>query len=227
MEETLIHYQGVALERNGREILSDVSFTLRPGELLYIMGEVGSGKSTLLKSIYGELKLKEARASAVLGLDVSILSTQRKLKLRRRLGIVFQDFQLLSDRTVGENLRFVLRATGWPKAKCRERIDEVLTRVGLLDKRDLMPYELSGGEQQTLCIARAMLNSPQLILADEPTANLAEASAERGMQLIEDLRKAGAGIVLSTHNPRLPLLHPGRIAICEGGKLREQTETKA
>ena len=191
------------------------------GEFVYIMGEVGSGKSTLLKSLYGELGISQGEAR-VMDMDLVKLKRRHLPTLRKQLGIVFQDFQLLRDRSVRDNLDFVLRATGWSRKKERTaRINEVLTQVGLLDRIDAQPHELSGGEQQRICIARALLNKPRLMLADEPTGNLDLESSKRVMTLLTDIRREGTTILMSTHNREITELFPARILRCEGGHLTE------
>lgn len=215
----LIEYKNVELCQEGRPVLSDVNLEVNEGELIYVMGDVGSGKSSLLKSIYGELGISSGEA-IVLGTDMTKVKRRKLPVLRKQLGIVFQDFQLLRDRTVDENLDFVMRATGWKKKNERkERINEVLEQVGLPDKTRHMPYELSGGEQQCVCIARALLNRPKLLLADEPTANLDAENGKHIMELLNEIRESGTTIILSTHNELLPQQFPGRILRCKGGRL--------
>ncbi len=217
----LIDYSGVELRQDDRPILTDVQLHVGESEFAYVMGEVGSGKSTLLKSIYGEIAICRGEAR-VLDYDLTRLKRSRVQNLRRQLGIIFQDFQLLRDRTVEANLNFVLRATGWKKKKERkQRIEEVLTQVGLADRAKNMPHELSGGEQQCICIARALLNKPRLMLADEPTANLDMESSKHVMHLLNDIRKSGTAILLCTHNSQITELFPGRILHCQGGHLVE------
>ena len=187
---------------------------------MHIIGRVGSGKSTLLKTIYCELFIDEAGEATVLGHNLLTLKRKQIPALRRQMGIVFQDFQLLGDRTVERNLRFVLQATGWDNRTDRDRrIDEVLAAVGLTEKKDKMPHELSGGEQQRVAIARAILNAPRLIVADEPTANLDHQTAVGIMDLLRDISQKGTAIVMSTHN--IPLLdkYPGRVYRCKDKQL--------
>lgn len=216
----LAMYTGVELRQEERIVLSDLDLEIEEGQLIYILGEVGSGKSSLLKSIYGELPIAQGRAT-VLDTDMSRIKAHQLPKLRKQLGIVFQDFQLLRDRTVDENLDFVLRATGWKKKIDRERrIIEVLEQVGLPEQTRHMPYELSGGEQQRVCIARAMLNSPKMILADEPTANLDIENGRRVMDLLESIRKQGTAIIMSTHNEQWPVEYPGIKWRCINGKVQ-------
>ncbi len=222
----LINYAGVELRQDDRPVLSGIELSVEQGELTYIMGEVGSGKSSLLKSIYGELPIAKGRAM-VLGADMVRMRPRKLPKLRKQMGIIFQDFQLLRDRTIEQNLDFVLRATGWKKRQeRRRRIEEALEQVGMAEKARCMPHELSGGEQQCVCIARAMLNDPKLLIADEPTANLDSESSKRVMALLSGIRRFGTAIVLSTHNGTLPSLFPGRILRCEKGRLVD-TATEA
>ncbi len=218
----LIDYTGVELRQDERPILSQVELHVDEGEFVYIMGEVGSGKSTLLKSLYGELAVSRGEAR-VMDIDLAELKRRHVPTLRKQLGIVFQDFQLLRDRSVRSNLDFVLRATGWKsKKERRERIGEVLTLVGLADRIDAMPHELSGGEQQRICIARAMLNRPRLVLADEPTGNLDMECSKRVMSLLTDIQKEGTTILMSTHNQQITELFPARTLRCQQGRLVEQ-----
>lgn len=218
----LIDYTGVELRQDDRPILTGVELHVDGGEFVYIMGEVGSGKSTLLKSLYGELGVSQGEAT-VLGTDLVKLKRSKLPALRKQLGIVFQDFQLLRDRSVRHNLDFVLRATGWGKKKERTaRINEVLEQVGLCDRIDAQPHELSGGEQQRICIARALLNKPRLMLADEPTGNLDMESSKRVMTLLTDIQREGTTILMSTHNREITELFPARILRCHQGRLVEQ-----
>jgi len=215
----LIEYKNVELCQDGRPVLTNVNMNVGEGELIYVLGDVGSGKSSLLKSIYGELGIESGEA-CVLGTDMTKVRPSKLPSLRKQLGIIFQDFQLLRDRTVDENLDFVLRATGWKKKIQREeRIIDVLEQVGLPDKTRHMPYELSGGEQQCVCIARALLNSPKLLLADEPTANLDAENGRHIMDLLNEIREQGTTVILSTHNQSLPIQFPGKIFRCQSGEL--------
>jgi cell division transport system ATP-binding protein len=220
----LIDYRKVQLCQNdGRTILNNVDFQVDEGQFVYIIGRVGSGKSSLLKSIYQELYVEEAEMATVLGYDMMTIRPKQVPALRRLMGIVFQDFQLLDDRTVYKNLRFVLRATGWAKKDVDERINQVLSLVGMSDKTLRMPHELSGGEQQRVAIARALLNKPKLIIADEPTANLDPETADGIMQLLRQISQEGTAVVMSTHN--MPLLDrfPGIVYRCENGLLARAT----
>ena len=196
-------------------MLHDVSFTLDQGAFVYLIGRTGTGKSSLLKTLYGDIKLKEG-AGTVVDYDLRKLRDRRIPDLRRQLGIVFQDFQLLSDRSVERNLDFVLRATGWKSANKRsDRIVEVLEAVGLADKLKFLPHQLSGGEQQRIAIARALLNEPKLILADEPTGNLDPITSEEVMELLHEINGKGTSILMATHDFDLISKFPKRTLMCE------------
>lgn len=221
----LIHYKNANIyQRHGICVLENVNFHVDEGEFIYLIGRVGSGKSSLLKTMYFELDIDEADEATVLGADLLQLRQRDIPALRRQMGIVFQDFQLLSDRTVYKNLQFVLKATGWKdKQLTDQRIAEVLKEVGLDDKADKMPHELSGGEQQRIAIARAILNEPKVIIADEPTGNLDPDTADYIMQLLRQISQTGTAVIMSTHN--MPLLdkYPGIVYRCENKKLEEVT----
>lgn len=221
----LIEYKNATIcQKDGIKVLNNVDFHVDSGEFIYIIGKVGSGKSTLLKTIYAELDIDEADTAQVLDDDMLTLKRKQIPALRRQMGIVFQDFQLLSDRTVYKNLRFVLKATGWKDNKeIDERIEKVLGDVDLQDKKDKMPHELSGGEQQRIAIARAILNSPKLIVADEPTGNLDPETADGIMQLLRQISQTGTAVIMNTHN--MPLLdkYPGIVYHCHEGRLEEVT----
>lgn len=215
----LAKYENVQLRQDERPILSNITLDINEKEFIYIVGEVGCGKTSLLKSIYGELAIASGKAT-VLESDMTHIRPRQLPKLRRQLGIIFQDFQLLRDRTIDENLDFVLRATGWKKKIDRERrIIEVLELVGLPDKTRHMPYELSGGEQQRVCIARALLNKPRLLLADEPTANLDKENGTRVMELLSKICQQGTAVVMSTHNEQWTQQFPGIVWRCCGGEI--------
>lgn len=202
-------------------VLQDVDITIKPGEFVYLIGKTGSGKSSLLKTLYGDLPLKEGEA-IVADFDLNAIKRRNVPFLRRKLGIVFQDFQLLTDRNVNDNLLFVLKATGWKeKAKIEERINEVLKSVGLENKGYKFPHELSGGEQQRVVIARALLNEPDLILADEPTGNLDPETSEEIMKLLFDISKKGKAILMATHDFHLMQKFPTRTIKCEGSTVVE------
>lgn len=223
----LIDYEKVNVYQEDTPVLKAVDFHVDEGEFIYIIGKVGSGKSSLLKTFYCELDIDgdEAEKSEVLGRDLKTLRRKDIPALRREMGIIFQDFQLLHDRTVRKNLEFVLKATGWKnKDDIRRRIEEVLTEVDLLDKLDKMPNELSGGEQQRIAIARAILNKPKIILADEPTGNLDPETAGNIVHLLKDITGMGTAVVMTTHN--IPMLdkYPGIVYRCNGGTIRDVTK---
>lgn len=221
----LVEYKKVnVLQTDGKPILTNVNFNVNEGEFIYLIGRVGTGKSSLLKTMYFELDVKDAESATVLNHDLVSLKRKHIPALRRQMGIIFQDFQLLSDRTIRRNLEFVLKATGWKKKdEITERINEVLAEVGMEDKIDQMPHELSGGEQQRVAIARAILNKPKLIIADEPTGNLDPLTAENIIKLLREISQTGTSVVMSTHN--LPLLdkYPGIVYRCSDGNLEEVT----
>ena len=209
------------LIQRGEMVLSDVDLCVSPGEFVYLLGRVGSGKSTLLKTLYAEVQLL-AGEGHVAGYDLRRLKRRDIPYLRRRIGIVFQDYQLLTDRNVFMNLYYVMKATGWKREEeIRERIDQVLKLVDLGAKSYKMPFELSGGEQQRLVIARALLNNPQVLLADEPTGNLDPVTAEGIMQLFQEIADRGCAVVMSTHNTALIENHPARAILFSQGKIRE------
>ena len=216
---SIIEYKGVEILRKEHVVLKDVSFKVEPGELVYLIGKVGSGKSSLIKSLYGEVPLKIGDARIF---DYDLLSLKRKQipYLRRKIGIVFQDFQLLTDRNVYANLEFVLDATGWKDRAAKEqRIEEVLKEVGMTNKSYKMPHELSGGEQQRIVIARALLNRPELIIADEPTGNLDPETGEQIINKLYSIAKAGTAVIIATHNLTMLERFPGRVMRCEGKQL--------
>lgn len=223
-EDVLVKFTGVQLNRDENIILRDVNLAVNRGDFLYIIGKVGSGKSTLLKSMYSEIPIESGDARVF---DYQLQELKRKQipYLRRKIGIVFQDFQLLIDRTVEKNLEFVLRATGWKdKTLIKDRISEVLTQVGMQNKTYKMPHELSGGEQQRVVIARALLNSPLLILADEPTGNLDPETGSQIVDLLQDISEKGTAVIMSTHNYSIVQTFPGRIMKCENMDLVELKE---
>ena len=218
-ETTLLKMEHVEICREENVILRDASLTLHHGEFVYVIGKVGSGKSSLLKSLYCEIPIQQGEAQL---LDYNLCKIKRKdiPYLRRKLGIVFQDFQLLTDRTAYKNLEFVLRATGWKKrSEINRRIEEVLFQVGMQDKGYKMPHELSGGEQQRIVIARALLNEPALILADEPTGNLDPETSGQIVQLLHDICQQGTAVIMTTHNYTLVHNYPARIVKCENASL--------
>ena len=199
----VIKYHDVELHRNSLIALKHVTLTVNPGEFLYLIGKVGSGKSSMLKSIYAEIPIASGSAE-VLDYDLTTIKRSEVPYLRRRIGIIFQDFQLLNDRSAEENLRFVLRATGWKdRDAMQERIEKVLRSVGMLNKAYKRPHELSGGEQQRVVIARALLNDPPIILADEPTGNLDPATGESIIGLLHSIAREGTAVIVATHNMAL------------------------
>jgi cell division transport system ATP-binding protein len=220
MSETVVSLRGVNIYQSNSLVLQDVNFTIDKGEFVYLVGKTGTGKSSLLKTIYGELTLKEGTASVV-GFDLRDMDWKKVPFLRRNLGVVFQDFQLLTDRNVHENLRFVLKATGWKDEKLiEEKINDVLDKVGLRSKGFKMTYEMSGGEQQRVDIARALLNSPKLILADEPTGNLDPETSDEIMQLLFAIAKDyGTSVIMATHDFIVINRYPSRMLRTERGRV--------
>ena len=211
MSETLIRYRNVSIRQQDVEILNDVNLELNQGEFVYLIGKVGSGKTSLLKTIYKELDIHSGEAE-VMGYDLRTIKRKNIPALRHKHGIVFQDFQLLTDRTVYDNLEFVLRATGWKdKRNINYRIEEVLEQVGMSDKGRKMPNELSGGEQQRIVIARAILNKPELILADEPTGNLDVETGRKIVELLRNICESGSAVMMTTHNLNLLQEYPGKV----------------
>ena len=218
----LIDYKNATIYQEDKLILDNANFHLDEGEFIYLIGKVGSGKSSLLKTMYGELDIDSADNAVVLGRDMLKIKRKHLPELRREMGIIFQDFQLLHDRTVYKNLRFVLKATGWKKNEDIDtRIDEVLDAVNMADSKEKLPHELSGGEQQRIAIARSLLNKPKVIIADEPTGNLDPETAENIVLLLKGITHSGTAVVLSTHN--LPMLDkvPGVVYRCESNTLEE------
>ena len=217
--EPIVKYSNVEILRKEHLVLKNVSFELHEGEFLYLIGKVGSGKSSLLKSMYSEIPIESGEAQ-VFEYNLAKIKKKHIPMLRREIGIVFQDFQLLTDRNVYDNLRFVLEATGWKKTQeIDARIEEVLKQVGMLNKNYKMPHELSGGEQQRIVIARALLNSPRLILADEPTGNLDPSTSEQIVNHLHEIAKNGTAVVMATHNLSLMEQFPGRVLRCEDKQL--------
>ena len=222
----LIDYQNVSIYQADKCVLQNINFHIDEGEFAYLIGKVGSGKSSLLKTLYCELDLVEGETekAEILGRDLKTIRRKEIPALRKELGIIFQDFQLLHDRTVRKNFEFVLKATGWKNKKDREkRIEEVLNEVGMIDKIDKMPPELSGGELQRVAIARAILNNPKIIIADEPTGNLDPETASNIVSLLKDITKQGTAVVMTTHN--IPMLDkfPGIVYRCKEGVLYDVT----
>ena len=221
--DNLVEFLNASIYINDHLVLSGVEFTVTKGELVYLIGKVGSGKTTLIKSINAEIPLREGNA-IVTGYNLSNIKKRQIPYLRRKIGIVFQDFQLLTDRNVNENLEFVLKATGWKKkGEIDVRIGEVLEKVGLGFKGYKMPHQLSGGEQQRVVIARSLLNNPELILADEPTGNLDPQTSEGIIQLLLEISNSGRAVILATHNYNILKKYPSRIMKCADGTLVETT----
>lgn len=218
--DDIITLENAKIVQKNFTVLSDVNLTIKRGKFNYLIGKTGSGKSSLLKVLYGHLPLKEGKGEVV-GFDLTKLRTSQVPDLRRKLGIVFQDFQLLMDRSVEKNLRFVLEATGWKnKTLIEDRINEVLGSVGMKTKKHKMPHELSGGEQQRVAIARALLNHPELILADEPTGNLDPATSNDIMTLLRQVsQEQNCAVLMATHDYHLIQNFPGEAIRCEDGKI--------
>lgn len=215
-----ISLKNASIYQHERCILKNVNFEIEEGEFVYLIGKTGSGKSSLLKTLYADLPAKEGDIM-IAGYDLRKIRRRDIPMLRRKIGIVFQDFQLLYDRSVEDNLSFVLDATGWnDKTKISKRIDEVLQQVGLLHKRKVMPHQLSGGEQQRIAVARALLNDPNVILADEPTGNLDPETTNDVMDLLREISTKGKTILMATHNYNLILKYPSRIIKCDEGTVR-------
>lgn len=216
---TIIELKNCEILQNKNLILSDVTLTINRGEFVYLIGKTGTGKSTLLKMLYGEIPLKEGEAT-VAGFNLKKLPQKKVPYLRRKLGMIFQDFQLLPDRSANDNLKFVLKATGWKnKNEINERIQQVMERAGLATKGYKMPHQLSGGEQQRLVIARALVNDPEIIFADEPTGNLDPETSTEVLRLLRDISTSGRTVVMATHNYPMMEKFPGRTIRFEGGKV--------
>lgn len=226
---SLIDYNNIDIYQEDNLVLKDVNFQVEEGEFIYIIGKVGSGKTSLLKTLYCELDLykdgeKNEQKAEVLGRDMLTLKRKEVPALRRELGIIFQDFKLLHEKSVRKNLEFVLKSTGWKnEQEINERIETTLSDVGLLDKIDKYPHELSGGEQQRVAIARAILNEPKIILADEPTGNLDPETASDIIHLLKNITRANTAVVITTHNITLLDKIPGIVYRCENGILTEVT----
>lgn len=222
MEQNVIKIENADIfQYNKHLVLTDVNLHINKGEFVYLIGETGSGKSSLLKILYADLELTNGDAW-IGGINLRTLKKKEVPFLRRKLGIVFQDFQLLTDRTIEENLLFVLRATGWTDKRIMSaRIDEVLQNVGLVHKRHKWPHEISGGEQQRVVIARALLNHPEVILADEPTGNLDPKTSSEILNLLKSISNLGTAVLMATHDYRLIERFPSRIVKCENGKVYE------
>lgn len=219
----LIQYSNVEIHQAEQIVLKGVNLNVQAGEFIYLLGKVGSGKSSLMKTFYGALPIASGEKAVVLDNDMLKVKRRKLPYLRRRIGIVFQDYRLLGDRTVEENLMFALQATGWSdKKRMRVFINDILQQVGMETKAYKMPHQLSGGEQQRVVIARALLNSPEIILADEPTGNLDPETGHEIMELLYGLSKAGMAVLLSTHNMQWPEMFPGRKLVFADGQITEQ-----
>lgn len=217
--DTIIDLKGISVFQRNNLVLSNVTVTLERGEFVYLIGKTGAGKSSLLKTLYAELPITEGEAEVV-GYNLRTIRKKEIPYLRRKLGIVFQDFQLLSDRSVYDNMLFVMKATGWKdENEMKDRIDDVLDKVGLKTKGFKFPHQLSGGEQQRVSIARALINDPELILADEPTGNLDPETAWGIMSLLFDISKSGRAVLMATHNYALMEKFPSRTLKCENGRV--------
>ena len=222
----LVDYQKVNIYQGGELILKDVEFSVDTDQFIYIIGKVGSGKSSLLKTMYCELDIpkQETQKAEVLGRDLLTLKRRDIPALRKEMGIIFQDFQLLHDRSVFKNLQFILHSTGWKSNKdINNRIEQVLSDVGMSDKKDKYPHELSGGEQQRIAIARAVLNTPKIIIADEPTGDLDPETANNIVELLRKITESGTSVIMSTHNISMLKKYPGIIYKCEDGSLTNIT----
>jgi cell division transport system ATP-binding protein len=221
---SVIKLEGIDVYQQKHLVLSNVNLHINPGEFVFLIGQTGSGKSSLLKIIYGDLHISNGNG-LVAGFDLKKLSQKEVPYLRRKLGIVFQDFQLLTDRSIEQNLEFVMKATGWKDQKLiSERILDVLEKVGLRSKIKKMPHELSGGEQQRVVIARALLNDPELILADEPTGNLDPETSEEIVTLLKQISQSGTAVLMASHDYHIIRTFPSRIIKCEAGLVHEDVK---
>lgn len=226
MSESVLKLDNASIFQDKNLILNEVNIDVKKGEFVYLIGKTGTGKSSLLKTLYGDLELAHGTGQIV-GFDLNTLKDKSIPFLRRKLGIVFQDFKLLNDLTINNNLDFVLRATGWKdKIKIKQKIEDVLTKVNMQNKGHKFPYELSGGEQQRVAIARALLNDPELILADEPTGNLDPETSMEVMEVLQDLNKKGNTIFIATHDYGLLLKYPSKTLKCENNRIFEVVQRK-
>ena len=222
----MVSLDSVTIKQNNKTVFENLTFKINSGEFVFLIGKTGSGKSSLIKTLYGESILSAGNGNVV-GFDLKTLKTNQIHLLRRKIGIVFQDFKLLQDMTVFENLNFVLKATGWrDKDKIKNKINEVLELVSIDIPKEKYPFELSGGEQQRIAIARALLNEPELIIADEPTGNLDPETSQAIMQLLKKLHDRGITILMATHDYNMIMKFPGKIFQCENGEVFEVVPKK-
>lgn len=221
MENIIVSFRDVNIKHDGNLVLKDINLDVAKGEFVYLIGKTGSGKSSILKTIYADLT-PESGTIRVAGYSVTDILRKDVPFLRRKLGIVFQDFELLTDRTVADNLMFVMEATGWSdKAIMNSRIDELLNLVGILENKNKMPHQLSGGEQQRLTLARALVNNPQVLIADEPTGNLDPVIAHEILNLLVEINQKGTAIIMATHYHSFLKVHPARVIYCENAQLQD------